>query len=702
MGFSNIQITFPDVASRIDDVVQFTLKSGTGNVIATYWFKYTNRFRDAEEDLGALGLIYPDSNYRDGVLSGGTHAANQFRQTLADDYSRQGQFLISLVGTVLTVNSTTEDAIFTDVVAGQESIVINNTVESPVLRINSSSITTAPTQECTHFNLDITTNRDFVKIITNGVSNVITPTSTYSETLSRGTAYTIILEDSNGEQVKFPSSGFLQVETLNADNFSIKEISDFSGSSAIIKDNEPSDLVKQYSINNVDWQTSATFDGLTAQTYTLYIKDLYGSNELGCVVTKQFTITETPTSVTDKKNVIQISNANSISFVKRETIDNINTFKNVANLLSHERNFAYLYCNEILFQNNDSIKIQFKSSWDSVSGVVRKSDGTEEAITINKRTDNINKFTAMDGVVQSYTYNKSIIYFTSGFYYDINDNQLDPFDLNGNLPEFAKIGAKIEIAGSGVGEILDIFYLDSIKRKVILTDIPFSGIRPLTRTIRSYYDVLSYEIYDFNIDWITHGNGLYDVVLNFVDSEFGTISYQSENINIADEHENTLAIKYFNTNNRDIFHKYDIQHFIRVPAEAIEDLIRDDIETNITDTSAVVVKSKLNEVQRFIFEPMARSIAIKLSVALSSEYVFINGIGYSKFEPLELEQVPNTNLLKLAANLLINENSYSNIDEYVNGGAIEDITFDVPIVDTDNVVIIRTPNNFIKGSTPTP
>ena len=56
---------------------------------------------------------------------------------------------------------------------------------------------------------------------------------------------------------------------------------------------------------------------------------------------------------------------------------------------------------------------------------------------------------------------------------------------------------------------------------------------------------------------------------------------------------------------------------------------------------------------------------IKMVLALSSENLFINEIGYVKLSGIQPEQVENTNLYKISAELLT---SNKNFNTFVNNG----------------------------------
>lgn len=86
---------------------------------------------------------------------------------------------------------------------------------------------------------------------------------------------------------------------------------------------------------------------------------------------------------------------------------------------------------------------------------------------------------------------------------------------------------------------------------------------------------------------------------------------------------------------------------------------------------------------------MVREHLIKLSIALSSEYVFIDGEGYTKSDSFAFEQIENTNLQTMTAQMLKNGLNYNNLNEYETG-----IDFGEDQIEIPN--LLNSPTNFIK------
>jgi putative N-acetylmannosamine-6-phosphate epimerase len=188
-------------------------------------------------------------------------------------------------------------------------------------------------------------------------------------------------------------------------------------------------------------------------------------------------------------------------------------------------------------------------------------------------------------------------------------------------------------------------------------------------------------------------------------STYATVIYISEKISLAVTHDNTLGIRYFNKNNRDIFYKYGITHFVRIPFVSIVAKQKDDNEVNITDTSATVIESKVFEVNEFKFDVVTNEIMRKLVVALSCEHLFINNIGYVKDGNVETSNIQNTNLYEISVSLIKTGFSYDTIggeivgtsatgyDNLLQGRPARDedyVEFNVPQIITDGTNFIKT------------
>ena len=427
------------------------------------------------------------------------------------------------------------------------------------------------------------------------------------------------------------------------------------------------DPVFQWSLDGVIYQPSNLFTGQPDGTYTVYMKD-----QFDCVKSKSYTI---------QNNIIRtayqhVSQANSIEYVLQETVDNINTFTNQDNQFSYQNLNRLNYCENTLFTTSDNTPTQVKSNYDTIEVFLRSETGPDITIATTQQSQNLNRFQSLDGMMYNYGDGKSGLYFDTGNIYNELDTVIGTYTLNGNTPTLGSTGNVIEVVGFGFFVIEDVLYDENVQKNVLVIQNNFVSL-PTSVVVKSTFDLLNFEVIQFNIDWSSYGVGLYDVLIKFSDAIYDDVCYVSENIEVALDHPNTLALHYFNDNNRDIFYKYGIQHFIRVPYLQTQLGVQDEIENNIGDFTTQLVESSIHKNDKYFFEALSSRKRIKLIIALSSKHLFINGIGYIKNSPVELDPIENTNLAYVNQ-ILIRTNINYNINNQNQVPSDGPITFDIP------------------------
>lgn len=357
-----------------------------------------------------------------------------------------------------------------------------------------------------------------------------------------------------------------------------------------------------------------------------------------------------------RENYIHISKGNAINFTKIETIDNISKFKNENNLFQFENYNEFSYSENILFNKKDKPAIQIKSNYSSLKAFIRDESENETELSLLRKSDNLNKFLNIDCKVYSNSNNNLSLYFDDSEsdinYYDENDNALGIYELVDYLPDFAVIGNYVEVVGFGVLQISNIIIDYDINKKTIVFDEEYTG-ELISSTAKSTYDILSYNIYEYYFDFTELESGLYDIyIVAKNEDESEIVEYLSENIYLLDEHERTLCIHYYNEDNKDLFYKYELINQLRVDYSDVTRFNVEEVEININDNISNSIKSELNFGNKFLFEDLTTKQLDTLSIALSSESVFINGVGYIKNGNLSIEKQENTNIYSLEAEML--------------------------------------------------
>ena len=437
----------------------------------------------------------------------------------------------------------------------------------------------------------------------------------------------------------------LNINKIEDDDIQLNVFLLLNGSTLVInlKDINISNLGLEYSINGIDYQSSSTFEINSPGDYTAYVRDKFS-----CLKQKNFTIQESE----KRQNYLNISKANAINFVQVKELDNVDSFRNEDNLFQYENLVNFPYSENLLFNKKDKPALQIKSNRDKLQVFLRYEDSQTEEILMYKKSNNLNVFSKLDCKVYSYMNSKLAIYFDSGNEYDENGDVKSEYELNGNLPIFAKIGGFIEVGGFGLFEVSNIILDSSINKKVVIFEETYVG-EAVDSVATSIYDLLNYNIYEHYFNLTNLKDGLYDIYIKASDSDNNNVlEYLSENIHVLDEHYGTLSIHYYEDNNKDLFYQYDLINQLRVEYSDITRFNVEENEININDNIANSIKSSLNFGDRFLFEDLTTKQLDTMSIALSSESVFINGIGYIKNGSLNIEKQERTNIYSLEVEML--------------------------------------------------
>lgn len=650
-------------------------------------------------------IVWPGGsfNWVSGTYS--TFISENFRSAFNIDYNISNLFTVTTqngpavsglgsviieanyLGAVFEAGTTTADVTF----------IIENVVADPFLLLNSS-ISASDINQCERFKLTLETSKLADTILINNqvvtTNNINNP---YVVELFRGTIYNVTLRNTSSgqnEDIRYLNGGIpFRYPRLIPANFNIDVQNTLAGANLSITPNFPTSSINiplQYSLDNTTWNTTGTFTGLTSGDLTVYIRDSEapGAINLGCLLEIPVTIDEQGY----RKPYVYLSKANSINYSMFQNVNNCDVFRNDENSLSFQSLSKIKYCDNILLAKCDSPKTQIHSNYRDVTAVLRN-DLNDNVISlpVDKKSNNLNRFQSMDAMIFSYQPGVSAIYFEDGNTYDEFGVINGSYSLLGNLPDMAKIGNIIEIQGVDTFEIVDEIFDFEKNKKAIIINYSSTSTLPEPIIVSSLYDLLKFEVYEFEMNCLFLQSGLYDIVITNSNGDSNDVIFISENIYIENNHSDTLHILYFGKNNRDIFYKYGIKNMMRVRYENLIMKIIDDIETITTDDNTGVVKSTIKDGNTFIFDELPRDFAFKLILALSMEYVFINGTGYAKGGEITYEVTDNTNMYKITADMIKTNVAYTSIgkqEEFVDIDTGIPISF--PRILTDGT-------NFIKA-----
>lgn len=452
--------------------------------------------------------------------------------------------------------------------------------------------------------------------------------------------FTVEVEDENGLRA---SQAVRMPDYLNIDNFTLNINNSPNGATVTSTAINVFGLELEYSLNNIDWQTSNVFSGLDVGTFMFWVRD-----QLGAVVSKNFTVTEfgiyTP--------YFYISKANSIRFANRITWGDAANYKNDENTLGAEVDVDLAYNGCQNFKTANVITTQFKSNYENNVVKVVKQDLTEVTVPVTKMTSNIALKDKRDARKYNLGSGKTGIYFTSGNIYNFDTNAIiEPHYMAGTLPVWASIGSYINI-GSAWFTIDDILYDETKAADVLVISETYTGA-DVDVVVGAIYNDFNYEVYEFSIDMVDYIDETIQVRINNDDDHFESVVHLSEKIQVAVGFPKNVEIKYWNEDNTDIFYATGIRHLINVELTKQEGVSEGESDTYKTDTSALLLSAQLYEADKFTFEPVSKEIWRKLMIALSHKYVFINGVQYVKNGEFETEgPLDKSNLYVLKATMI--------------------------------------------------
>lgn len=645
MARSKVTIEFLDVPSVNDE-----LKILEENLVI-YMNQTFKEFRFSTGQCKIPSFEPADGMHPDRYFG---NIATNYESAFNLDYNSTSLFTVtktlgptnSGIGTVI-IQANYDNALFLPIsVPGYINLSIENQETIPSFTITDFNYSVG-SNPCNNITVNVETSVLATKILQPIINNSNTNNPLSFEVL-RGSQYTLELEDSNGQKIlqTFNSPGL-----LNASNFSL-QINNSPNGATVVVDNDSlanTGLTFEYSLDNSVWQTSNVFSGLDVGDYTVYIKD-----QFGCSISKQFNVSEFGIYVP----YFYISKANSIRFANRIEWGDSANYKTDENTLSCEVDVEIPYKEIQQFQSADVITTQFESNYSNNIVKIITSDNLEINVPVEKKTNFIGLKEKLDARQYSLGNGQTGIYFISGNTYNFYTNIVESaYSLNGLVPYWAKPGNYI-IIGASWFLIEEVIYDQQINCDVIVINYNYTGPE-INVVVGSVYNVFDKEVFEFTIDMANYIDQFFRVKIECSDSHFETITHLSEEIWCKVKHDNVLEIQYYNSKNTDIMYSTGIRHKIRIPYSYMKGKDESDSENHKTDTNTILLSSSLYESEEIIFEPVTKEIWRKLKIALSSEKVFINGVGYVKNGDFNTEVFEKTNLYVLTATMIKTGNVYN-------------------------------------------
>lgn len=528
------------------------------------------------------------------------------------------------------------------------------------------------------YNTEINT---LVNILVNGVSGfavILEEGKTAFVDLPRDTPVQLTVIDSNFNR-EVTNLGI--IHTLSEEFFSYREARTANGTNLTVFYNNP--IVRDYSIDGENFQSSSFFPNLAAGTYTITVRDIYlGVLDVEVIVQDAFLGIES----------FNISELNSVVFTKDEVVDNCTVFENLENTLSCEEdvNLPKLHIHK--FMDCDVIKIQFKSSYRN-NAVQIVSDTISSPVTVEQKSNYIGLTASMDAVHTTYGSNKTGIYFTSGNTYNYETGNFEStYLLNGNLPVWGVIGNFIGIDGIFY-EITDIIYNEDINVRMLIID----SVVSFTTPVSCVYNLFEEEVYEFVVLASSFLNETFRFNIIAEDNRFTSRSYTSELIEVVESIDSSVHVIARNRTNTDINYQTGISHVVRVPfIKKYEEPIQES-QNQKTDNSAYLISSDNYKQTVLELEPVTTNVMYQLNALFSSSELYINNVGYVKNGEFDIEgSLEDTNLYLMTIKL-IRTGKMFDAQEFSENGGLDFSGFDIPQLSSGESNFVNSNNGIVNS-----
>lgn len=360
----------------------------------------------------------------------------------------------------------------------------------------------------------------------------------------------------------------------------------------------------------------------------------------------------------------EIPQLNSLRFAESVVWNNYDKPKKLDNTLSYqedgENNKQFFQ----LFQFNDAIRIQFRSSYSTNLVNIHGCDETVTPISPVKRTSNLDVVDLRNaGIVEHETF--TAVFFGEGNILDpITEDIIGPDESGEYVPEWLVVGKNIILRSTQEYEvtITAIIWLESQEKYAIVTDELYSTFSPSTSLfVKSQYNKEDYEIYEFDIDFYGFAEGKYQVEILAQDDNFDNKTFLSERIDLRETQEETHLIVYENGENNNINYTWGIQHMLRLPYEnQLSYSPSGENEVHNTDNNTILIDSTNYETYEVHLKPVPTAIAVMLSLVFSQKNLFIDTKSYVSGEKPEVEKLNYSNLYNLKVKVTLSNETYVN------------------------------------------
>jgi len=604
-----------------------------------------------QDSLTPSQLIDLDSNVS--VALAGTTITDSLTvayQFIQNKYNNTNIYTVSvdyLLNTI-TIDANNADSVFTEVLnntSGAVTITISNVIAPTVFEITNITTSEVVSLPCNNVELTITSNVQATNI-TSPLVDVVNSNPFLVEVQRTGVVDVTMKDLNNADTIT------VFIPSLIAADFTADVVNAPNGGTVTVSSNYTQEplFTLEYSLDDVLYYPTNSFSGLSEGTYNIYVRD-----GLGCSFSLPFVIDAFTPPINERVAFAFVSNLNSFRFkVCEDLTTNIPT---VENTLSYEENVDTPEINyKQPFQKDDGIiTTQIKSSYELNEAKITDSLSVETDLVVTKKTNNLNIEDVRDGTVVSILYlNQGYVgvRFGSGNTYDPITLDIDgTYSLGNNLPDWIDIGEYLNIQNAGWIKVIDIVSFNGVSTAVmnILTSSypEVINLQGLNRRITSLYDLLPYEVYEFDVD-LTNLEGCYQVSIDLTDDNFNDVSFLSERIDVQETHLKTYLMQWYNTINNEINYSTGIKGKARFNyIYNFEWLPNSTNDVFVTDTNTTQIDSRVRDFYRLSVSPIPTAMSQKFTLLTSNDRVFGNDVNFIKESESEVIHPSSTNLYQI-------------------------------------------------------
>ena len=579
--------------------------------------------------------------------------AFKYKTALGLDYNSYGLYNISVVSNFVTIEAKQPNVVFsisTDSIAPSLSYVITN--EEAIIPISFITLNKTIHNEnpCDYVEVNIETNILATRVYVG--KGFYSPTNNTSMFIwARGSFGTVTVEDTNGnkDSINFKTPALL----LNA-NVIVGVSNSPNGATVTTTLIDDYDLVLEYSLNGINWQSLNVFTGQLPGAYTMYVKD-----QFGCVATKTYSVTLFAPIVNIVEPFSYISKAMSIRYKKDELWDYIDIYRNDDNTLSCEEftNQSYKYIQK--FKPSNLVKTQLLSNYENIDVNILKEDGSRQSLTVSNMIKFLDIKDKRDARIYSISPTKAGIYYVSGDLYDYTTGLvIGTYVSNGALPNYGIVGNYLNISGFGWVLIEDIIYNEALNCDVLVVSYTHSG-QDMAIVVSSNYNQKNYNVYEFTVDFSLYLNEYIQVEIIQSKTGFSNYNYLSEVLEVRKAYDSCIELIWYNKKDTFVYYSTGIKNVGNFEFITLDSSSDSGLEIHKTTNTSILIEANAYETKKLVIDSISTGIMYQLIQASLHKQLFVNRVRYISNNEPEIETEKFTNFHQITLSLTRTQDVYN-------------------------------------------